>query len=197
MVTPARIPDNPSVTFDDFVLQTVRQLPTEDDWQRQICCAAFGLIAETTALMRLTDRWAIGARIPAHYLLIQRLGPLESYRALLCYHLHAHPGEAVRLPGTASYTLDAAVGSLVLRAGHLARAMQRWVSKGQWLDRRSVGHLRRFDVARLHVYGLLEVTPQQVWEACRVSVPPFELRTDGVPDALVAAVTQPLVTPSR
>lgn len=188
MVTPMAIPDNSRVTFDDFVSDAVKQLPVEDDWQRQICCAAFGLIAETTTLMHLTERWAMGTRLPARYVLLRQLGPLESYRALLCYHLHVYPSPVspfVRVPPT----LDAGMKAMVLRAGDLARAMQQWVSKGQWLDRRAVRLVQRFDEARGAVYGLLDVTPQQVWETSARPSSGSDLSRLPVPDALVEAVT--------
>ena len=177
--------DNPIVTFNTFVLDAVRRTPIEDDWQRQVCCNTFGLVAETTKFMRLCRRWTMGEALPARYLLVRQLGPLESYRALICYQLHLSPVE-VPMPGLVECSLESAVSELVLQAGHLAGVMRVWVSSGKWLDRLAVRDMQRFDLARMTVFSLLGISPQEVWQTYDSGSPEIDMAKAPVPPRLIA-----------
>jgi len=177
--------DNPLVTFNTFVLDAVRRTPIEDDWQRQVCCNTFGLVAETTKFMRLCRRWTMGEALPARYLLVRQLGPLESYRALICYQLHLSPAE-VPMPGLVECSLESAVSELVLQAGHLAGVMRVWVSSGKWLDRLAVRDMQRFDLARMTVFSLLGISPQEVWQTYDSGSPEIDMAKAPVPPRLIA-----------
>ena len=177
--------DNPIVTFNTFVLDAVRRTPIEDDWQRQVCCNTFGLVAETTQFMRLCRRWTMGEALPARYLLVRQLGPLESYRALICYQLHLSPVE-VPMPGLVECSLESAVSELVLQAGHLAGVMRVWVSSGKWLDRLAVRDMQRFDLARMTVFSLLGISPQEVWQTYDSGSPEIDMAKAPVPPRLIA-----------
>ena len=202
--------DNPLVTFNTFVLDAVRRTPIEDDWQRQVCCNTFGLVAETTKFMRLCRRWTMGEALPARYLLVRQLGPLESYRALICYQLHLSPVE-VPMPGLVECSLESAVSELVLQAGHLAGVMRVWVSSGKWLDRLAVRdgralmqlrpHTGQTHQLRVHLAALgLPIEGDRIYPTLLPEPAPGEAPDYGQPLQLLAraiAFTDPVTGEAR
>ncbi len=148
--------------FEDFLIQSVRRRPDDENWQRQACYALLGLSSEAAQVLDECRRWAADGQLPLGQTLRRRFWGLEFYRALCYYQLDLRPVRTA--PSLSGFGGLPETGELLcIEAGRLSSLVSGWLFRRQWLDERAVESLRRFEAERQRLYTVLGVAETDVW----------------------------------